>query len=58
MADFVWDDNKAKHYDGKESKQMIQAMFMRAADDAPDIDTAVRLLRAGRPRQNPGRHYY
>lgn len=58
MADFVWDDNKAKHYDGKESEHMIQAMFMRAADDAPDIDTAVRLLRAGRPRQNPGRHYY
>lgn len=50
MADFVWDDNKSKHYDGKESEQMIQAMFMRAADDAPDIDTAVRLLRAGRPR--------
>ncbi len=50
MTDFVWDDNKAKHYDGKESKQMIQAMFMRAADDAPDIDTAVRLLRAGMQR--------
>lgn len=50
MDDFVWDDNRAKHYDGKESEQMIQAMFMRAADDAPDIDTAVRLLKAGRPR--------
>lgn len=50
MTDFVWDNSKADYYEGDESKKMIQAMFMRAADDAPDIDTAVRLLRAGRPR--------
>ena len=46
MTDFVWDNSKADYYEGDESKKMIQAMFMRAADDAPDIDTAVRLLRA------------
>lgn len=50
MSDFVFDMSQATHYEGEESKRIVQQMFMRAADDAPDIDTAIERLRVGRPR--------
>ncbi|GGI15300.1 hypothetical protein GCM10007377_15210 [Galliscardovia ingluviei] len=50
MKEYEFDESKATHYEGEESKQMLQHMFMVAADDAPTIEEAVHRLSQGRPR--------
>ena len=55
MKEYRFDESKAAHYEGEESKKILHDMFMRAADDAPTIEEAVRRLSYGRPRVGQNR---